>query len=120
MSHPTWVRGLKPYLIINIITVSMSHPTWVRGLKQLWLKRLRRKIESHPTWVRGLKPNLITNIIPISMSHPTWVRGLKLCPRTSTTSPIGVAPYMGAWIETNLHYANVEPVRCRTLHGCVD
>ena len=33
MSHPTWVRGLKPYLIINIITVSMSHPTWVRGLK---------------------------------------------------------------------------------------
>ena len=35
MSHPTWVRGLKPQS--NEITCCriQSHPTWVRGLKLL-------------------------------------------------------------------------------------
>ena len=32
-SHPTWVRGLKPSLLIVTANPSRSHPTWVRGLK---------------------------------------------------------------------------------------
>ena len=35
------------------------------------------------------------------MSHPTWVRGLKHRVKTMS-SEIIVAPYVGAWIETNL------------------
>ena len=33
MSHPTWVRGLKLYLLAIIPAFLKSHPTWVRGLK---------------------------------------------------------------------------------------
>ena len=33
MSHPTWVRGLKPGLITAPVNFTPSHPTWVRGLK---------------------------------------------------------------------------------------
>ena len=32
-SHPTWVRGLKPFVSNSISVNCMSHPTWVRGLK---------------------------------------------------------------------------------------
>ena len=33
-------------------------------------------------------------------SHPTWVRGLKHCRHTPLPRGRGVAPYVGAWIET--------------------
>ena len=33
-SHPTWVRGLKPFLVDQAKETLKSHPTWVRGLKQ--------------------------------------------------------------------------------------
>ena len=32
-SHPTWVRGLKPFVFQYWIKPKRSHPTWVRGLK---------------------------------------------------------------------------------------
>ena len=31
-----------------------------------------------------------------------------------------VAPFMGAWIETSLTTPNESLNKCRTLHGCVD
>ena len=34
------------------------------------------------------------------MSHPMWVRGLKHGLDTLTNLPYPVAPYVGAWIET--------------------
>ena len=34
------------------------------------------------------------------MSHPTWVRGLKLRISQQISQQISVAPYVGAWIET--------------------
>ena len=33
LSHPTWVRGLKPLDKPYQFTNRQSHPTWVRGLK---------------------------------------------------------------------------------------
>ena len=99
-SHPTWVRGLKRFLLTLINTKNLSHPTWVRGLKQLramyearkecvapyvgaWIETIRydtKSVEdaSHPTWVRGLKLNKTKLFATIFRSHPTWVRGLKL------------------------------------------
>ena len=35
------------------------------------------------------------------MSHPTWVRGLKPVYRDATIRRNRVAPYVGAWIETD-------------------
>ena len=81
MSHPTWVRGLKPAKSATISAAPLSHPTWVRGLKQQEDVRVGDRSESHPTWVRGLK------LVKI---------GKDLC-------AIKVAPYVGAWIETSAH-----------------
>ena len=36
------------------------------------------------------------------MSHPTWVRGLKLLGNAKRSRRRQVAPYVGAWIETNI------------------
>ena len=36
MSHSSWVRGLKPYLLVfNDVGNKRSHSSWVRGLKQV-------------------------------------------------------------------------------------
>ncbi len=32
-SHPSWVRGLKPFVNYADLEHVMSHPSWVRGLK---------------------------------------------------------------------------------------
>ena len=39
-----------------------SHPTWVRGLKPFLHQRKFLNIKSHPTWVRGLKPALMATL----------------------------------------------------------
>ena len=38
---------------------NMSHPVWVRGLKPLMMQDIKVRIKSHPVWVRGLKPGYI-------------------------------------------------------------
>ena len=54
------------------------------------------------------------------MSHPTWVRGLKLSGVQQQSIGSGVAPYVGAWIETKIRSRSRRVVECRTLRGCVD
>ena len=56
--------------------------------------------KSHPTWVRGLKHSLVNFKIDVYKSHPTWVRGLKLALISLLDVNEEVAPYVGAWIET--------------------
>ena len=33
-SHPAWVCGLKPFVLISPRPGRLSHPAWVCGLKQ--------------------------------------------------------------------------------------
>ena len=118
-SHPTWVRGLKPYQRLLIMDKLPSHPTWVRGLKQdvnnfdgewqdvapyvgAWIETSLKEVyvedsESHPTWVRGLKLGKKSIQYSYKKSHPTWVRGLKLIICVVDVGHLG-----------------------RTLRGCVD
>ena len=35
-----------------------------------------------------------------SLSHLTWVRGLKQAREVHHVTPVEVAPYVGAWVET--------------------
>ena len=56
--------------------------------------------KSHPTWVRGLKHFGRNEFGDAVKSHPTWVRGLKLHTDQQGDVGRGVAPYVGAWIET--------------------
>ena len=53
-------------------------------------------------------------------SHPTWVRGLKPTGQINGWAQKGVAPYVGAWIETLLLCFIVKHITSRTLRGCVD
>ena len=53
-------------------------------------------------------------------SHPTWVRGLKHFRQNSLPWGWGVAPYVGAWIETEHVRKELGGVLGRTLRGCVD
>ena len=70
-------------------------------------------------WVRGLKLKADTPIEKIKESHPMWVRGLKLiCGIFIFLRE--VAPYVGAWIETKVHFDMFIRKGCRTLCGCVD
>ena len=101
-------RFVAPYVgawiettnIHDIAGGDLSHPTWVRGLKPNTLYIRILFAESHPTWVRGLKPNLGAHRVGPEWSHPTWVRGLKLYLYLSSLFSSVVAPYVGAWIET--------------------
>ena len=51
-------------------------------------------------WVRGLKHIRHCKYTKIYWSHPMWVRGLKQQAVGIALLRLGVAPYVGAWIET--------------------
>ena len=55
---------------------------------------------SHPVWVRGLKLQGFFSLLLFSWSHPVWVRGLKQTGQFDIGFDLGVAPRVGAWIET--------------------
>ena len=74
---------------------------WVRGLKLLVALLYSRRFMSHPMWVRGLKLLLLAGVRMLSMSHPMWVRGLKQIESGLNWDVLQVAPYVGAWIETD-------------------
>ena len=99
MSHPTWVRGLKPPLVSEPKCIWFVAPyvgAWIETGAEAqedrashvapyvgaWIETRveyhRRKNQlSHPTWVRGLKRwRGAASPLP-EKSHPTWVRGLK-------------------------------------------
>ena len=54
-----------------------------------------------------------------SQSHPSWVRGLKPSKAYHSTF-LGVAPLVGAWIETSSTSTSTNSIRSRTPRGCVD
>ena len=78
MSHPVWVRGLKPWWNPRKYEAYFVAPrvgAWIETHDEPEVTMRVR--ESHPVWVRGLK--LYSLMIPglIITSHPVWVRGLK-------------------------------------------
>ena len=78
MSHPSWVCGLKPVMIITNLMISQSHPSWVCGLKPFGIAQKEAKRLSHPSWVCGLKHGY-------SVEYDT---------------NFDVTPFVGVWIET--------------------
>ena len=78
-----------------------SHPVWVRGLKPTSWSQQEVKEMSHPVWVRGLKQQKNIQPYGFESSHPVWVRGLKHLRLDNARLRSGVAPRVGAWIETD-------------------
>ena len=71
-------------------------------------------------WVRGLKLVIKMARVLIIMSHPMWVRGLKLQLLPKLFGCTGVAPHVGAWIETITSASCASTLTSRTPCGCVD
>ena len=75
---------------------------------------------SHPEWVRGLKLLSVCSAMRQGLSHPEWVRGLKLVNHHANAQGHGVAPRVGAWIETVISRCLILEYHSRTPSGCVD
>ena len=92
---------IETSFIVFLTSLSTSHPTWVRGLKPFLVDQAKETLKSHPTWVRGLKQSVYKLYQVTNKSHPTWVRGLKHRRQARRRVRTAVAPYVGAWIETH-------------------
>ena len=71
-------------------------------------------------WVRGLKLMCLYHAVPLMDVAPyvgAWIE-------TDTSAPAApaapVAPYVGAWIETGHRPSDSSGIPRRTLCGCVD
>ena len=140
MSHPEWVRGLKPHWSSYTYIEELSHPEWVRGLKHRVHSRGQSRcvaprvgawIETpnirHPAQTGRIAPRVgawIETTIPwsltdMALSHPEWVRGLKL-PATSRRLPS--APSPPEWVRGLKQVAgrSIPQQHRRTPSGCVD
>ena len=97
----------------------MSHPSWVRGLKPPIGEDLQHDITSHPSWVRGLKLSLQMKKYVTTLVAPlvgAWIETLATEPVDSIVSS---HPLVGAWIETKLDDWHKMDFG-RTPRGCVD
>ena len=77
LSHPVWVRGLKPVLIHRLAGAIGSHPVWVRGLKPLFQPSTKEDIIVAPRVGAWIETNRKAWAAEKDLSHPVWVRGLK-------------------------------------------
>ena len=77
-----------------------SLPMWERGLKLLREPCRRAWTTSLPMWERGLKPIRTPGRSHAGTSLPMWERGLKRGRAQRGAGGGGVAPHVGAWIET--------------------
>ena len=77
-SHPSWMRGLKLFVIILLVNmVILSHPSWMRGLKFLDLLILLPVI-----LVASFLDAWIEIFVPTRILWDNWV-----------------ASFLDAWIE---------------------
>ena len=120
LSHPSWVRGLKQEYSTDRLPFPAVAPFMGAWIETQNHKQKKDRSKSHPSWVRGLKHEATNYAAGGFKSHPSWVRGLKLMYQMYLHLHTGVAPFMGAWIETI--FVSILPFTfsCRTLHGCVD
>jgi len=111
-SRPAWARGLKQYFACPNLRAPLVAPRM-----GAWIET-RRDCDaicfsmSRPAWARGLKQNRRAASLVSRKSRPAWARGLKQRHETQTHYLTGVAPRMGAWIETRilrlmLDFANI-------------
>ena len=101
LSHPMWVRGLKPDAYKGNIENCMSHPMWVRGLKLNNDIKFGKQGWVAPYVGAWIETDRLVLSRYLSWSHPMWVRGLKHNTDARVWSNARVAPYVGAWIETS-------------------
>ena len=95
-----WVRGLKQRKHARKTHKHLSHPMWVRGLKPVPVQ-VEKQVSNVAPYVGAWIETTMSDTTHVSIvSHPMWVRGLKLILCLIHLIRNNVAPYVGAWIET--------------------
>ena len=138
MSHPTWVRGLKPDLYYgnllkqsrtlhgcvdwNITGNTVKITTNVAPYMGAWIETTSAIVGPSTHECRTLHGCVDWNFhfqffLVGKLSHPTWVRGLKHGFHYKLHISEGVAPYMGAWIETTFKAISTPAVRVAPYMG---
>ena len=82
------------------LLASKSRLVWARGLKHLARRLPRARPASRLVWARGLKLEPGHQRARIPESRLMWARGLKRLGRDRQRQHEGVAPRVGAWVET--------------------
>ena len=100
-SHPTRVRGLKPYTTIRPQDWMKSHPTRVRGLKRPRDTFCRGNLWVAPhagAWIET-EPCEAWHVIAYAVAPHAgaWIETKWNQPQNAVRL---VAPHAGAWIET--------------------
>ena len=98
----------------------MSHPVWVRGLKPSTKEYNLVPLGVAPRVGAWIETFYAVAYEDYTTSHPVWVRGLKLSLRVILLCMSSVAPRVGAWIETYIAGVNMFNNLSRTPCGCVD
>ena len=78
------------------------------------------KLLSLPSWERGLKPLDVKIRKTQQRSLPSWERGLKHLHGNLILRLSGVAPLVGAWIETLCILGSFPGIIRRSPRGSVD
>ena len=100
LSHPVWVRGLKPDVFVVKVPVASRTPCgcvdWNLSFVEYLMDTSCRTPCGCVDW------NIVTHEYEDNLrtSHPVWVRGLKPISFPFSHRLDGVAPRVGAWIET--------------------
>ena len=118
MSHPSWVRGLKPSTAGFKLDVTESHPSWVRGLKHTHVSNheLHQVAPLVGAWIETLDCSFYLDELRVAPLVGAWIE----TDSTIDINPqVNVAPLVGAWIETYTMGENFSTI-CRTPRGCVD
>ena len=111
---------MKRLDVANWWTSRQSLPSRERGLKRHARELIGSQPVSLPSRERGLKPATDFIVTHGGQSLPSRERGLKPGRADLPGPGAPVAPFTGAWIETD-RAENVEPLRQgRSLHGSVD
>ena len=98
LSHPVWVRGLKPKILLvsrGIQYVAPRVGAWIETPAARCTYPKGRVAPRVGAWIETPWPS--------SYSHA-----------------MAVAPRVGAWIETSDSRTGAQPTTRRTLCGCVD
>ena len=107
MSHPVWVRGLKPAtkpLQPQFVCVAPRVGAWIETINAVISFFSAYVAPRVGAWIETRKNKYQKRR---SGSHPVWVRGLKLCRINQRHIVCCVAPRVGAWIETLSPHCNI-------------
>ncbi len=97
-----------------------SRPSWARGLKLAHVYVGDGRERSRPSWARGLKQEYAQYAFRTVVVAPFMGAWIETQGKVEMLFADVVAPFMGAWIETLSTRHRPNHRRRRALHGRVD